>query len=94
VWTYDGQAEVPRGDAVSDDTQWTGDVPAKGPGADHATAEQTHLAPSPGSSVVDGVLASLDGLEERPVGDHVAVFEAAHEQLRAALADAGDRAAG
>lgn len=79
---------------MSDETQWTGDVPAEGPGADHGTAEQTHPAPATGSSVVDAVLASLDGLEERPVGDHVAVFEAAHEQLRAALADAGDRAAG
>lgn len=35
--------------------------------------------------VVGDVLASLDGLEERPVTEHVAVFERAHEALRSAL---------
>jgi hypothetical protein len=47
-----------------------------------------------GHETVDGVLGSLDGLEERPVAEHVAVFEAAHEALRAALAEAGDRSGG
>lgn len=79
---------------MTDETQWTGDVSGEGTGADTPTGDQTHPVPATGSSVVDAVLASLDGLEERHVGDHVAVFEAAHEQLRAALADAGDRAAG
>jgi hypothetical protein len=44
-----------------------------------------------GHDAVDEVLGSLDGLEGRPVGEHVAVFEAAHEALRAALAEASDR---
>jgi hypothetical protein len=38
-----------------------------------------------GVGEVDAVLASLDGLAERPVSEHVAVFEQAHERLRRAL---------
>jgi hypothetical protein len=45
-----------------------------------------------GHADVDAVLGSLEGLEDRPVIEHVAVFEAAHESLRAALADADGRA--
>lgn len=44
-----------------------------------------------GHPVVDAVLGSLESLDTRPVEEHVAVYEAAHEQLRAALADAADR---
>ena len=51
-------------------------------------------SPQPtGHPAVDEVLASLTGLEHRPVAEHVAVFETAHDRLRAALADAGDPAA-
>lgn len=39
---------------------------------------------------VDRVLQSLDELTQRPVAEHVAVFEAAQEALRAALDDAGE----
>jgi hypothetical protein len=38
-----------------------------------------------GDSRVDAVLDSLHVLDERPVGEHAAVFERAHENLRAAL---------
>jgi hypothetical protein len=38
---------------------------------------------------VDAVLASLAGLEDAPVHEHVAVFESAHESLRRALDEAG-----
>ena len=38
-----------------------------------------------GDPRVDEVLASLAGLDERPVSEHAAVFERAHEKLRAAL---------
>jgi len=55
--------------------------------------DQRVPAPS-GNPVVDAVLASLGGLEERPVVEHVAVFETAHEQLRAALDDAGSASPG
>jgi len=34
---------------------------------------------------VDAVLDSLRDLDERPVAEHAAVFERAHEELRAAL---------
>lgn len=47
------------------------------------------LEPEPpvrtGDERVDGVLDSLAGLDDLPVADHVAVFERAHEELRAAL---------
>jgi hypothetical protein len=44
-----------------------------------------------GHPVVDEVLASMAGLEDRPAGEHVAVFEAAHDRLRGALSEAGDQ---
>jgi len=34
---------------------------------------------------VDDVLDAVESLAERPIGEHVAVFEQAHEQLRRAL---------
>jgi hypothetical protein len=43
-----------------------------------------------GHPAVDEVLESLHGLEARPVSEHVAAFEAAHESLRAALSGAGE----
>lgn len=46
-----------------------------------------------GHPVVDEVLADLRDLGERPVAEHVEVFESAHERLRDALAGAGDGAA-
>lgn len=47
-----------------------------------------------GHPVVDEVLTSLEQLDQAPVSEHVAVFEQAHEQLRRALSEAGDPAAG
>ncbi|WP_182526751.1 hypothetical protein [Nocardioides dongkuii] len=38
-----------------------------------------------GVEQVDAVLAAIAQLEERPIEEHVGVFEAAHEQLRRAL---------
>lgn len=43
-----------------------------------------------GNPVVDSVLDSLRDLENVPVSEHVAVFEAAHDRLRGALSDAGE----
>ena len=48
------------------------------------------LAESTGHPAVDEVLRSLDGLDARPVDEHVAAFEQAHEVLRRALSHAGD----
>lgn len=61
---------------------------------DHADEiVQDDVEPSPsdesasrtGVEPVDRVLDSLDGLDDLPVEDHVAVFEQAHERLRGAL---------
>lgn len=49
------------------------------------------VAPEPeepvrtGNEAVDEVLETLESLDDAPVDEHVAVFERAHEQLRAAL---------
>ena len=43
-----------------------------------------------GHPAVDEVLRSLESLEARPVDEHVAAFEDAHERLRRALSGAGD----
>ena len=45
---------------------------------------------STGLASVDSVVRAVDGLDGRPVDEHVAVFEQAHEQLRRALDDAPD----
>ena len=42
-------------------------------------------AESTGVAEVDAVLASLEGLADQPVAEHVAVFEQAHDRLRRAL---------
>ena len=38
-----------------------------------------------GVDSVDTVIAAVEELEERPIEEHVGVFEQAHEQLRRAL---------
>jgi hypothetical protein len=50
-------------------------------------------AAATGHPAVDEVLRSLEGLDGRPVDEHVAAFEQAHDQLRRALSDAGDDSA-
>jgi hypothetical protein len=50
----------------------------------------TRPAESTGHPAVDEVLRSLEGLDGRPVDEHVAVFEQAHDVLRRALSHAGD----
>lgn len=60
---------------------------------EHTTPEEPDSAPSAaptGNADVDAVLASLEGLEDRPITEHVAVFEQAHDRLRGALSSAGD----
>jgi hypothetical protein len=49
--------------------------------------------PATGDGRVDAVLASLSDLDDRPVAEHVPVFEDAHDRLRDALARAGDEPA-
>ena len=38
-----------------------------------------------GMAEIDEVIAAVEGLEERPIEEHVGVFEAAHDRLRRAL---------
>lgn len=38
-----------------------------------------------GDERVDSVIAAIEGLEGRPVEEHVAAFERAHDELRRAL---------
>jgi hypothetical protein len=42
---------------------------------------------STGIGSIDAVVAGLGVLDDLPVGEHVAVFEQAHESLRASMAD-------
>jgi hypothetical protein len=56
-----------------------------------ASPEEAVAVESTGHVSVDAVLRSLDDLDDRPVEEHVTVFESAHETLRAALTDAGHR---
>jgi len=62
--------------------------------SEHPTQPET-VQPGDGATTstglpqVDAVLESLAALPSLPVDEHVAVFEAAHAGLRAALSDAG-----
>ena len=56
----------------------------------HSDDFPTATPETTGHADVDAVLASLADLEGRPVGEQVAVFAAAHDRLRGALADAGN----
>ncbi len=64
--------------------------PPPAPSADPApTATLADLSPSRGSAVPPGVaqaLARLTGLDGRPVGEHVEVFDGVHRLLQDALA--------
>lgn len=60
------------------------------PDPDLSAVADTSPVQHTGNPVVDSVLDSLRELDELPVSEHVAVFEAAHDRLRGALSDAGD----
>lgn len=62
-------------------------MPDEIPETDEATSASTDAT---GHPAVDEVLRSLEGLDGRPVDEHVAAFADAHEQLRRALSNAGD----
>jgi len=55
-----------------------------------AQADKAEAVEQTGHPAVDGVLTSLEGLDDIPVGEQVPVFESAHETLRSALAEAGN----
>ena len=70
----------------------TGDEDDRAQRGDPAPAPARHLAEGTGHPAVDAVLASLEGLEDMPVHEHVAVFESAHDSLRQVLDQAADEA--
>jgi len=57
------------------------DQPGGQPQEQHPAIE----VPDTGVSEVDEVLGTLTDLEQRPVAEHVGVFEHAHQQLRRVL---------
>ena len=64
-----------------------------GRAASEAIDQATPVEPeTTGDESVDEVVASLRGLDDLPVSEHVAVFERAHESLRQVLSGAGERA--
>jgi len=63
---------------MSEDPQAPGPV-EPGTGADAPEQVRT------GVESVDAVIAAVEELEERPIEEHVGVFETAQEQLRRAL---------
>lgn len=73
--------EFPDDDAAESDDQGVEGQGVEGWVRAEADAEQVRT----GDARVDAVLASLDGLSDRPVSEHAVVFEQAHERLRAAL---------
>ncbi|RYP86017.1 hypothetical protein EKO23_10330 [Nocardioides guangzhouensis] len=77
-------AEPPVDEYADERTADPGDLTLDEPSLDPGGHVRT------GNVTVDAVLASMEGLDEAPVAEHVAVFEHAHEQLRAALDGAGD----
>ncbi len=54
------------------------------PGSDPQPASEGDRVRT-GVASVDEALASLDGLDQRPVSEHADVFEDAHRRLRQAL---------
>ena len=81
----DALAEDPRAEDSLADAPDVGDADSEPePSVSPVATERT------GHPAVDEVLGSIETLDDIPVAEQVAVFEAAHEKLRAALADAGN----
>jgi len=66
---------------MSEDPEFPG--PADEPETEPPEPERVRT----GVAGVDEVIAEVEGLEERPIEEHVGVFEAAHDRLRRALDD-------
>jgi|SRR5512133_1649571 hypothetical protein len=64
--------------------------PATSSSADGSFVAADAVVHRTGVPAVDEVLAEVDGLDDRPLDEHLATFERAHETLRSALdADPG-----
>jgi hypothetical protein len=75
-------ADVPDADPFDD---YTATPEAHGSSPQDTVASDGWEAPTTGVAAVDAVLASVQALDDRPVAEHVSVFEQAHDQLRRAL---------
>jgi hypothetical protein len=65
--------------------------PVPDPVPDPARQSELDLGLVPtGDPRVDAALAALEGLPDRPVDEHPAVFEEVHQGLHAALSDVPD----
>lgn len=67
------------------------------PGSEDAaprTGEPPPVDPLTGHPAVDRVLHDLEGLEQRPVAEHAAAYQQAHERLTRELDTAESRMAG
>lgn len=73
--TLDPNTDVPEPDEQSGDTE-----------PEPATPERVRT----GSDRVDNVIRAVEELEDRPIEEHVGVFESAQVQLRRALDEPGD----
>lgn len=87
--------DVETSDLVSEDTpsDTDGDLERREALLEDTPDEVAARAPGvveTGNPAVDEVIASLGGLDNVPVDEHVALFEQAHEQLRRTLSGAGD----
>jgi hypothetical protein len=71
----DVSPDAPEDDRVDEDGGVEGRAPTGGDADEMPTGDER----------VDAVLESLTGLDERPLAEHTAVFERAHERLREAL---------
>lgn len=76
--------------SVTHDAEDGSSVSTVGP----ASAEEPGGLPHTGHPEVDAALASLEGLQDKPVEEHAAVFEAAHERLRVVLSEGAEAPAG
>jgi hypothetical protein len=77
---------------MSETSQWPG-APARDESSHVEQAEFVQAGPeTTGDETVDTAVASLRGLDDLPVSEHVAVFEQAHESLRQVLNSAGEPA--
>ncbi len=64
--------------------------PPEGPTGDEEPEPGTPERVRTGVSRVDEVIRAVEELEERPIEEHVGVFESAQVQLRRALDNPGD----
>lgn len=79
------EQQLPPTTADADDTH-SGQEAQSAPSADHHASSPLERTGVPS---VDEVLDRVEGADDLPVDDHVAVFERAHEDLRRALDSAG-----